>query len=70
MKNMKDSTLLAVLKCHILVLFKLMNYYIGGNAVVRPRGKAIQRTRGGGRNIHRLIHRVLGQESRVVEKED
>ena len=47
MKNMKDFTLLAVLKCHILVLFKLINYYIGGNAVVRPRGEAIQRTGGG-----------------------
>ena len=72
MKNMKDFTLLAVLKCHILVLFKLINYSIGGNAVVRPRGEAIQRTGGGGRNqrLCNYIHRVLGQESRVVEKED
>ena len=47
MKNMNDFTLLAVINCHFLVLFKFMNYYVWGNAVVRPRGEAIQRTGGG-----------------------
>ena len=72
MKNTKDSTLLAVLKYSILVLFKLIYYYIVGIAVMRPCAKEIRRARGGGRNqrLCNYIHRVLGQESRVVEKED
>ena len=46
MKNTKDSTLLAVLKYSILVLFKLIYYYIVGIAVMRACAEEIRRTRG------------------------